>query len=225
VSFSAADPERVMILRVVGRAGIDPLPAAHREHPDATVVEVNGAVLAHPGDALPFADASFDAAVAIHSLEAVPDRSWALTELRRTLKGDGRLVLAVWGPLEDNPALSALGDSLRRRGGVQAEAAVQWLSSLSEPDDLRALLRLTDFDHLQVIRQRGDVELSSAGDLRGWLLDRFPIGAAIRALPPEAREEVVSDVLGAFEGWALEGSAHRIPFTRDVHTATARRAA
>jgi hypothetical protein len=84
---------------------------------------------------------------------------------------------------------------------------------------------VTDFEHLYMTRQRGDVELSSVRDLHGWLLDRYPIGAAIRALPPEAREEVVSDVLGAFEGWALEGSAHRIPFTRDVHTAAARRAA
>jgi hypothetical protein len=84
---------------------------------------------------------------------------------------------------------------------------------------------VTDFEHLHMTRQRGDVELSSVRDLHGWLLDRYPIGAAIRSLPSEVREEVVSDLLGAFEGWALEGSAHRIPFTRDVHTAVARRAA
>ena len=185
------------------------------------VVEIAGAKLATPGDRLPFDEASFDAAVAIHSLEATSDRAWALSELRRILRSDGRLMLAVWGPLEGNPALSALGDSLRRRGGVRAEAAVLWLSSLSQPEDIRALLRVSDFDHLQVIRQRGEMELSSVRDLHRWLLDRFPIGAAIRALPTNAREEVVSDLLRVHEGLALEGSAGRVPFTRDVHVAAA----
>lgn len=209
-----------MILRVADRAGIGRLPALRRAASGAPVVEIDGASLANPGERLPFVDASFDAAVAVHSLEAVPNRSWALTELRRVLRSDGQLLLAVWGPLEDNPAFSALGDSLRRRGGVGAEAAVRWLSSLSDPDDLRAFLRVTDFDHLRVTRQRGNVELSAVLDLRGWLFARSPIGAAMRALPSEAREGVISDLLGAFEG-----SAHRIPFSRDVHTAVARAAA
>ena len=210
------------ILRVVDRADLDPRPIARqREGTNPMVVEVDGAMLATPGDRLPFGEASFDAVVSIHSLEAVPDRSWALTELRRILPSDGRLVLAVWGPLESNPALSALGDSLRRHGGVRAEAAVLWLSSLSQPDDLRALLRVSDFDHLQVTRQRGDMGLSSVRDLHRWLLDRFPIGAAIRALPTNAREEVVSDLHRVHEGLALEGSASRVPYTRDVHIAAA----
>ena len=208
------------ILRVVDGADLDPRPIARRqEGPGPMVVEVDGAMLATPGERLPFGEASFDAAVSIHSLEAVPDRSWALTELRRILRSDGRLVLAVWGPLECNPALSALGDSLRRRGGVRAEAAMLWLSSLSQPDDLRALLRVSDFDHLLVTRQRGDMEVSSVRDLHRWLLDRFPIGAAIRALPTNAREEVASDLHRVHQGLMLEGSARSVPYTRDVHVA------
>jgi SAM-dependent methyltransferase len=185
-------------------------------------VELRAAALASVGERLPFADASFDTAVAIHALEAVPDRSWALTELRRILRCDGRLVVAVWGRLEDNPALSALGDSLRRRGGVRAEAAVGWLSSLSEPDDLRALLAGTDFVHVHVTQQRGDVELATVSELRRWLLDRFPIGAAIRALPQKAREDVATDLLRTFARSSLGGPMHRIPYTRDVHTAVVR---
>jgi len=188
---------------------------------DPVAVELSAAALASPGDRLPFLDASFAAAVAIHSLEATSDRAWALSELRRILAADGRLLVAVWGPLEENPALAVLGDSLRRRGGVRAEAAVRWLASLSHADDMRALLRVAGFVPVGVTRQRRTAATSAITDPFGWLLDRYPVGAAIRGLPPAARDEVMTDLRSTLQGWALEGSAGRVPYTRDVHVATA----
>jgi SAM-dependent methyltransferase len=44
---------------------------------------------------LPFEDASFDRALAIHVLEHLPDLPSAIAELRRVLKDDGRLVVVI----------------------------------------------------------------------------------------------------------------------------------
>ena len=207
------------ILRLLDRAANGVADDSLERIGDPVAVELSAAALASPGERLPFRDASFAAAVAIHSLEATSDRAWALSELRRILAADGRLLVAVWGPLEENPALAVLGDSLRRRGGVRAEAAVRWLASLSHADDMRALLRVAGFVHVGVTRQRRTTAMSAITD--GWLLDRYPVGAAIRGLPPAAREEVMSDLRSALQGWALEGSARHVPYTRDVHVATA----
>jgi SAM-dependent methyltransferase len=180
------------------------------------VVQVSRATLGRPGGRLPFADSSFDVAVAHHTLEALSDRGWALSELRRVLTTGGRLAVEVWGPLDANPAFSVLADSLQRRAGARAVAAVHWLSSLSQPDDLRALLGVASFEHLTVTRQRTVVMVPSVAHLFEWLLGTFPIGAAIKTLPVEEREGVASDL-----AHGLGRLTHGIAFTADVHAALA----
>jgi SAM-dependent methyltransferase len=85
---------------------------------------------------LPFPDASFDAVVCRQGLQRFPDRSRSLSEMRRVLVPGGRVAVAVWGPIQRSPAFAALADSLERHAGVQVAAAVRWLFSLSDPDDV-----------------------------------------------------------------------------------------
>ena len=63
-----------------------------------------------PGDALPFADDTFDGAVAAWMLYHVPDLDGTLAELRRVLRDSGRLSVATNG--EEH-----LADLLREAGG------------------------------------------------------------------------------------------------------------
>ena len=166
---------------------------------------------------LPYPEASFDRAVSLHTLETMSDRGGALSELRRVVRPGGRLTAAVWGPLEENPAFSALADSLHRHGGVRAAAAVHWLSSLSRPDDLRALLSEAGFDQVRVRRRTAVPEIPSMDALLGWFLATFPIGAAIRSLPTVERGGISADLARVLGPRATEG----IAFTTDVHTALA----
>ena len=53
--------------------------------------------LRHGAEAMPFPDASFDAAVCALGLMYVPDPVRALCEMRRLLKPGGRVAVAVWG--------------------------------------------------------------------------------------------------------------------------------
>lgn len=63
-------------------------------------------------------------------------------------------------------------------------------------------------------RRRRLATAASAQELERWLLNRFPIGAALRSLPRDDGEAVASDVM-----WALRRWRTGIPFTTDVHTA------
>lgn len=62
--------------------------------------------------AMPFADASFDALLCQQGLQFFPDRPAALREMHRALVPGGRLILSVWGSLEQCPGYAALVGAL-----------------------------------------------------------------------------------------------------------------
>jgi ubiquinone/menaquinone biosynthesis C-methylase UbiE len=213
--LDAADLERGdRVLDLTDGTGAVARAIRDRVQPGGTTSLVDAASLRGRSARLPYPDASFDAVLSLHTLEAFADRGRPLAELRRVLSAGGRLALAVWGPIAENPAFAALADSLRHRGGVRAEAAVHWLSSLSQPDDLRALLGAAGFDHFSASRRRTVAMVTSAEELLWWLLGMFPIGEAVRTLPAEERERIASDLERV-----LEQDAHVVAFTTDVHAA------
>ena len=63
------------------------------------------------------ADDSFDAVVIREGLMFAVDPSAAMGEIRRVLRGDGRLAAAVWGPKVDNPWLAIVMDAVSAQVG------------------------------------------------------------------------------------------------------------
>ena len=51
-------------------------------------------------EALPFADAAFDAVTAVNSVFYAADMAAAMRELTRVVRPGGRVVVPAWGPLE-----------------------------------------------------------------------------------------------------------------------------
>jgi SAM-dependent methyltransferase len=64
-------------------------------------------------EALPFADASFDAVTAVNSVFYAADMAAALRELVRVTRPGGRVVVTAWGPPEKCEFLSAVMPALR----------------------------------------------------------------------------------------------------------------
>lgn len=63
-------------------------------------------------EALPFADASFDAVVAVNSVFFAADMAAAMRELVRVARRGGRVVITAWGPPEKCEFLSAVMPAL-----------------------------------------------------------------------------------------------------------------
>jgi len=59
-------------------------------------------------EALPFADATFDAVVAVNSIFYAADMAAAMRELASVVRPGGRVVVTAWGPPERCEALTAL---------------------------------------------------------------------------------------------------------------------
>jgi SAM-dependent methyltransferase len=126
------------------------------------------------GIELPFDDDSFLRAVCLHGLQLLADRGRALEEMRRVLVRSGRVEIAVLGPIERNPPFAELAASLERHSGARGAAAVRWLFSMPEPDDLRGVLAAAAFEDIRTdvvrisARSRSIVAFLSRSGVDPW---------------------------------------------------------
>lgn len=89
---------------------------------------------------LSFSDGSFGVAVCQQGLQFFPDKVVALREIRRVLISGGRLVLNVFSKMEDNPAYTALVQTLERHVSAEAAATRRAIFGLSDADELYELM-------------------------------------------------------------------------------------
>jgi ubiquinone/menaquinone biosynthesis C-methylase UbiE len=69
----------------------------------------------HCGDAqaLPYANATFDAAFSLFGLMFFPDRQRGFAEIHRTLKPGGSVAITSWAPVDQSPAMQTMFGALR----------------------------------------------------------------------------------------------------------------
>ncbi|NVB82292.1 MAG: methyltransferase domain-containing protein [Kofleriaceae bacterium] len=120
------------------------------------------------GQALPYADATFDAGFAMFALMFFPDRAKGLSELRRVLAPGGRAVVATWTRLAETPAMdamyAALRETLRTLMGAGAPQPGAGEMPLTTADSCRAEMSSV-FSQVDVHRVPHDQVFPSADEL------------------------------------------------------------
>ena len=172
-------------------------------------------------ESLPFQDGSFDAVCCQFGLMFFVDREAALKEMLRVLAHGGRLALAVWDRLENNPGYATLVAILERVAGDRAAAALRFPFVLGEKRELAALLKASGVEAAQITAHRGTARFPSIktmveADLRGWLplvginLPEEHIQLTIAQAERELRQFVEPGGKAVFEVSALLVSARRV---------------
>jgi SAM-dependent methyltransferase len=198
--------------------GLDPMASAL----EVARATTEAAVEWRRGDVagLPFRDASFDVVVCRQRLQLFADRSRALREMWRVLVPGGRVAVAVWGPIQRSPVFAALADSLERHTGVQVAAAVRWLFSLSEPEDLRACLAGAGFDGIRVQTVRRATRFPSVAEFLRRYVPGSPVGPATTHMPESAKRRIIADLETDLAAWV---DARGLTITMEANTGVARR--
>jgi ubiquinone/menaquinone biosynthesis C-methylase UbiE len=152
---------------------------------------------------LPFSDSSFDVVVCQFGLQFFPDRSVALSEMRRVLDTGGRLGLNVFGPIEHNPATQALADALDRHLAPDASVAKRREHALADPQVLRTGVAEAGFRDLTLQTRTRLVRFPSAAEYVRVQFAATPLAALIKADAQGERlihavEKDVSDALRAY---------------------------
>ncbi|MFU2210185.1 methyltransferase domain-containing protein [Solidesulfovibrio sp. C21] len=136
-----------------------------------------GDVLGLPGD-----KPEYDVVLCQQGVQFFPDRPAALKAMRAALVPGGRLVLSCWRAVARIPLFAVLADVLEGYFGPAMRAGFQASSSLSDREDLRALLQEAGFNDIRV---RLEIQAARHPDLLELLagyLSVFPSGTAIAAM-------------------------------------------
>lgn len=153
----------------------------------------DGRVSWHESDAthLPFEANSMDRVSCHQGLQFFPDRSAALAEVRRVLEPGGRLAVATWGRLDDNPWPAALSMAVGRVLGDDAAAGMAVVCDLGEPAELAELLREAGFEKVRVDELARTVTHRNVRAAVAGQLAALPSGSALDELAGEQRSELV----------------------------------
>ena len=100
---------------------------------------------------IPLEDDSVDGVLCRFGLMLMPDREAVVAEMRRVLRSDGHLALAVWSTAQRNPWIAVAGRILDERGHMpppEPDAPGPW--ALADPERLRSLLESGGFPAVHI---------------------------------------------------------------------------
>jgi SAM-dependent methyltransferase len=177
------------------------LAAARAAAPDSGITWQEGSAVA-----LPFADATFDLVLCQQGLQFFPDRPAALREVRRVLRRDGRVGLAVFRASAGHLALS---EALPAYLGAEAAASICEPMSLTSADELFTLLAGAGFRDVTITRLVRPACFAATEAFFGFLL-AGRLAELVSNLSDEARERMLEAMQAAL-GPFVEGSVLTFP--------------
>ncbi len=146
---------------------------------------------------LPFDDRMFDLVLCQFALMFFADKAAALTEMRRVVTKNGRVLITVWQGLDRHPFYQTLHRVIQRRAGI---SALQDIFSLGNTDDLRGLalaagFRQVDITPFSITARFPNPDQFIAGEIE---VDTASI-PSMQHLEPPARKAIVAAIIKDME--------------------------
>jgi ubiquinone/menaquinone biosynthesis C-methylase UbiE len=160
-------------------------------------------------EALPFADAAFDAVTCRFGVMLFPNTQQALREIRRVLKPDGQFVAMVWGPQAQDAMFKSLA-AVRRAVKLPPPPGpdTPHRFRFSAPGALAAQLRAAGFREVE--EQSHTIPMRWQGSAEEWWEAMQKMNGALRdavaALDADRRAALVWEVLDDKRAAQRDGS-------------------
>ncbi|MDH5763982.1 MAG: class I SAM-dependent methyltransferase [Nitrospinota bacterium] len=146
-------------------------------------------------------DATFDVTLCQQGLQFFPEKVEALKEMARVTRPGGRIALAVWGSLTQNPIFGEICAGLDESLPSSIADMMKAPFSLSDPEQLRALGEEAGLKDIEVKTCSLPVTFERGVDQAIRVLDATPLAPQIAELPSEKQEamvEILQDRLKQF---------------------------
>lgn len=141
------------------------------------------------GQELPFSDGIFDVAFSMFGLMFFPNRNKGYSEIYRTLKPGGKIVISSWAPVSDSPVMQTLFGALKAMKPDIPEPKTD-IESLENPEFFKAELQNAGFKQVEIVPVEGEYPIS---DLEEFWTDMVkgsaPIVMMQQGMSPEEWKE------------------------------------
>lgn len=144
--------------------------------------------IASGSERLPFGDAEFDLVICQQGLQFFPDRPAALGEMRRVLKDNGRVAIAVWAQIDQCPYFEAVYHALKDTGLPEIAETIAKPFSFPHPQELAGELRAAGFCDVHVETVSRPLVFEDGPDHAIDALEGTPIGPMLAQLPAAQRD-------------------------------------
>lgn len=143
-----------------------------------------------------FGLASFDAAISRFGTMFFADPVAAFTNVREALRPAGRLCLATWRPLVDNPWLMIPGAALLSHAdAIPSADEGPGMFAQSDPAVVRELLTVAGFGEISLEPVDVTFTVGTTIDAAvGYLADTGPARRALDGIPEDRRDTALADV-------------------------------
>jgi len=183
-------------------AGLDINPGMLGVAPSTTPTDMAIAWHAASAEAMPFPDASFDAAVCQMGLQFLPDKHAALREMRRILAPGGRLILNLPGP---TPQLFAImGEVLARHISDEAAGFVDQVFSLNDTAEVQNLIKGAGFREVSVQADTKSLPLPPPKEFLWQYIHSTPLAGVVARVDDERRGSLERDVAAKWQAFVKE---------------------
>jgi ubiquinone/menaquinone biosynthesis C-methylase UbiE len=143
---------------------------------------------------LPSPPDSFDAVLCQLGLQFFPDQHQALQEMRRVVKGSGRVVLNVYSSIERTPGAHAFVVALDEVLGQNSSRIKRGEHSFTDPAQLETLLTLAGFAFVSVATVQQTITFPSVLDYVRFQLLATPMTALLKDKTEAERQSIISSV-------------------------------
>lgn len=120
---------------------------------------------------LPFPDGRFSAAVSRLALMIATDPVATLRELRRVTAAGGRIVTALWAPVNDNPWFALPRAAAAAVVGPDRADYARAFGCLGSPEEATEVHRAAGLADVQAETLRQTLEVQDAAGLWTWMVD------------------------------------------------------
>ena len=137
---------------------------------------------------LPFDEGTFDVVVCVFGIFFAPDMHAALRELKRVLRGGGKLAITTWGRRFFEPATAAFWESVRNVRPDLYKGFNPW-DRISDVEAVRSLLTAAGFEKAEAVAESDHQPVNSPEDWWAMIMGSGYRGT-VAQLDPSDQERV-----------------------------------